>query len=174
MGLTSTDAQRHFRRRTWGPLSPESMDIETCVGEAILRCPELEAVLDVDWVADGTTAYRVGWFIVKYPGVTFRIGRRLLELAAPDGYPMPPLEFQMSRETEPTAEEMYHAPILQPWSLVLFQSGERPAEWQLSGIVYHPKWPCTTDWFRLLYLHRDKRMAFTDQGWFKLGRRFAS
>ena len=150
------------------------MDIETAIVEAINRCPELEAVLDIDWKADRETARRVGWMIVKHKGVVFQLGRRLLELAAPDGYIMPPLEFRLSRQTDPTPEEQYRAPYLQQWSLVLFQSGARPAEWQLSGIVYHPEWPCTTDWFRLLYLHRDRKMAFTDRGLMKLGGRFAS
>ncbi|MDR6663986.1 hypothetical protein [Rhizobium sp. 1399] len=172
MGMS--DAQRAFRRHRWGSLTPEAMDIETGICEAINRCPELERMLEIDWVADRATAQRVGWLIVKHPGVVFRIGRRLLELASPDGYVMPPPEFRLSRETEPTAEEIYRAPMLQPWSLTLFQSGARPAEWQLSGIVYHPSWDCITEWFRLLYLNRDKRMALTDRGWMKLGRRFAS
>ncbi len=172
MGLTA--AQRAFRRHKWGSLNVGEMDIETAICEAVNRCPELESMLDINWVADRETARHVGWAIVKHTGVIFQLGRRLLELATPDGYPMPPMEFRLSRETEPTPEEMYRAPMLHPWSLVLFQSGERPAEWQLSGTVYHPQWDCSTEWFRLLYLHRDKRMAYTDRGWFRLGRRFAS
>lgn len=172
MGLTA--AQQAFRRRKWGSISVVAMDIETAICEAIHRCPELEGLLDIDWVADTATARRVGWAIVKHTGVVFQLGRRLLELAAPDGYPMPPLEFRLSRETEPTLEEEYRAPMLQPWSLVLFQTGDRPARWDLSGWVYHPRWSCETHWFRLLYLNRDKKMALTDRGWLKLGRRFAS
>jgi len=174
MGMTSTDAQRHFRRRKWGSLLPEALDIETAITQAIARCPELEAFLDIDWVADRATAAMVGWLVVKHRGIEFRLGRRLLQLASPDGYVMPPLEFRLSREREPSLDEMYNAPMLQPWSLTLFQSGSRPGEWQLSGTVYHPEWDCNTNWFKLLYLHRDKKMAFTDQGWLKLGRRFAS
>ncbi len=174
MGMTAlTPAKRRWRRPKWSAGFGD-MDIESAVGEAIIRCPELEAFLDINWVADRETAERVGWLLVKHPGITFRLGLRLLALASPDGYVMPPKEYQLCRDTEPTPEEMYRAPYLHPWSLVLFQSGSRPAEWQLSGGVYHPRRACTTQKFRLLYLHRDKKMAFTDGGWMKLGRRFAS
>ncbi|UWU23000.1 hypothetical protein N2601_08660 [Rhizobium sp. CB3060] len=172
MGLTAM--QHAFRRRRWGSINIQAMDRETLIVEAIHRCSELEGMIPTDWMTDDQTCRRVGWLLVKFPGIDFQLGRRLLELTSPDGYLMPPLEFQMCREKEPTLEEEYHAPMLQPWSLVLFQSGERPAEWQLSGIVYHPKWDCITEWFKLLYLHREKRMAFTDRGWMKLGRRFAT
>jgi hypothetical protein len=172
MGLTAT--QHAFRRRRWGSLNIGGMDIESLIVEAIFRISELEDRLGTDWVADRETARRVGWIAVKHPGVVFQVGRRLLELAAPDGYPMPPAEFRLSRQTEPTWEEERGAPYLQPWNLVLFSDGSRPALWELTGWAYHREWEYGRRTWRLLYLYREKRMAMTEDGWVRLGRRFAT
>ncbi len=100
----------------------------------------------------------------------FRIGRRLLQLLSPDGYLMPPPEFRLSRQTEPTEQEMFEAPIVTPWRVELWQSGSTPAEWRVNGSVYHTDWEPRI-WSRLLYLNRDKAMALTVDGWVRLGRR---
>lgn len=80
----------------------------------------------------------------------------------------------MCRETEPTDEEQWSAPMLQPWSLILFQTGSLPAYWRLSGTAYHRDYDCVWVWTRLLYLHREKQMARTDEGWVRLGRRMSA
>ncbi|HAU78133.1 MAG TPA: hypothetical protein DCW88_22235 [Agrobacterium sp.] len=149
----------------------ETMDRKTLLGEAIRRCPEIEPILGTDWVVDDQTCRRAGWLLVEHTGTLFHLGRRLLELSAPGGALLPPLEFRLCRQIEPSAAELISAPLLDPWSLVLFQSGHRPACWKLGGIVHHPDhhqlWVTT----RLLYLHREKQMAHTEEGWVRLGQR---
>ncbi|MFT4163368.1 hypothetical protein [Shinella sp.] len=165
------------RRRSLGVprrISIEGMDRESLICEAILRCADIERALSIDWIDDDETCRRIGWLLVRYTGSLFHIGRRLLELTAPGGALLPPTEFRMCLETEPTVEEMDAAPMLQPWSLILFQTGSSPAFWKLGGTVYHPEHDCTWVWTRLLYLHRDKSMARTDEGWVKLGRRMSA
>jgi hypothetical protein len=149
------------------------MDRESLICEAILLDPDIEAALDVDWQPTDETCRRVGWHLVKNTGTLFHIGRRLLGLSTPGGALLPPREFRMCRDTEPTEEELLTAPMLQPWSLLLFQSGSQPAFWKLGGTVYHADHDCTWVWTRLLYLNRDKAMARTDEGWVKLGRRMS-
>lgn len=166
-----------LKRRTLGirpTVTVEGMDREDLIVEAIHRVPELEDAISLDWQPDDETCRRVGWLLVKHSGTTFRVGRRLLELSAPGGYLLPPPAYRMCLETEPTGEEMFTAAMLQPWAVTLWQSGDRPAEWQLGGVVYHPFLPCEWRWWRLLYLHREKKMARTDDGWMKLGRRMHS
>lgn len=155
-------------------VSIESMDRESLICEAILRDKEVERALSVVWESDDETCRRVGWHLVKHTGTLFHLGRRLLELSTPDGALLPPPEFRLCRETEPTDEEMFTAPMLQPWSLVLFQTCSQPAYWKLGGTVYHPEHDCTWVWTRLLYLNRDKAMARTDEGWVRLGKRMSA
>lgn len=165
------------RRRSLGVprhISIESMDRESLLVEAIHRCEDIERALSIYWTADDETCRRVGWWLVRITGTLFRIGRRLLELSTPGGALLPPREFRMCRETEPTVEELVAAPMLQPWSLILFQSGSVPAFWKLGGTVYHPEHDCVWVWTRLLYLHREKSMARTDEGWLKLGKRMSA
>jgi hypothetical protein len=165
------------RRRSLGVprrVSIESMDRESLLVEAIHRCEDIERALSIYWTADDETCRRVGWYLVRHTGTLFHIGRRLLELTAPGGALVPPAEFQMCLATEPTEEEQWSAPMLQPWSLILFQSGSAPAFWSLGGIVYHPAHDCVRVWTRLLYLHREKQMARTTEGWVKLGRRVSA
>lgn len=150
------------------------MDRESLLVEAILRCGDIERALDIDWVADDETCHRVGWWLVRHTGTLFRLGRRLLELTSSGGALLPPPELRMCRETEPTDEEMFAAPMLQPWSLILFQSGSMPAYWRLGGTVYHPEHDCVWISTRLLYLNRDKAMARTAEGWVKLGKRMSA
>lgn len=152
----------------------EGMDRERLIVEAIHRCSDIERALDVDWVDDDETCHRVGWHLVKYTGTLFHIGRRLLEFTAAGGALLPPPAFRMCLQTEPTAEERYQAPMLQPWSLILFQTCSRPAYWQLSGTVYHRDYDCAWVTTRLLYLNREKKMARTVEGWVKLGRRMSA
>lgn len=165
-----------LKRRRFGhaTVTVEGMDRETLIVEAIHRVPDLEDAISVDWQPDDETCRRVGWLLVKYTGTTFRVGRRLLELSAPGGYLLPPPAYRMCRDIEPPADEMFTAPMLQPWSIILFQTDDRPAEWQIRGHVFHPFMPRETRSWRLLYLHRDKAMARTDEGWMKLGRRMHS
>lgn len=165
------------RRRSLGVprrISIESMDRESLLCEAILRDPDIERALSIYWIADDETCRRVGWHLVANTGTPFQIGRRLLELSSPGGALLPPREFRMYRETEPTEEEQWTAPLLQPWSLILFQSGSVPAYWSLGGTVYHPDHECVWVWTRLLYLHREKAMASTTEGWVKLGKRMSA
>ncbi|NKQ80344.1 hypothetical protein C3Y90_23725 [Rhizobium sp. UPM1134] len=150
------------------------MDRESLICEAILRDEDIERALDIDWVADDETCLRVGWWLVKHTGTLFHVGRRLLELSTPGGALLPPPEYRMCRETEPTEEELFSAPMLQPWSLILFQTGSRPAVWRLGGSVYHPDHECCWIWTKLLFLHREKRMARTDEGWVRLGKRMSA
>lgn len=175
MSMTAIALRR--RRRSLGVprrVSIESMDRESLLCEAIMRDPDIESALDIDWIADDETCRRVGWHLVSNTGTLFHLGRRLLELTAPGGALLPPLEFRMCLQTEPTEKEMFAAPMLQPWSLIQFQSGSSPAYWRLGGTVYHPEHDCTWVWTRLLYLHRDKAMAMTTEGWVKLGRRMSA
>ncbi|WP_153064515.1 hypothetical protein [Agrobacterium sp. LAD9] len=151
-----------------------SMDRESLLCEAILRDPDIERALSIDWTDDDETCRRVGWHLVRYTGTLFHLGRRLLELTSPGGALLPPREFRMCRESEPSDEEMFAAPMLQPWSLTLFQTGSSPAFWQLGGTVYHPEHDCVRVWTRLLYLHREKSMARTDEGWVRLGKRMSA
>lgn len=165
-----------FQRRRFGRngMTLEGMDREALICEAIHRAPELEDTIPLDWQPNDATCRRVGWLLVKNTGTTFRIGRRLLELSAPDGYLLPPPQYRMCSETEPSAEEQIAAPWLQPLNVILWQSGDRPAEWQLSGHLCHPFMPREPRSWRLLYLHRDKQMARTPDGWMKLGKRMHS
>ncbi|RVG70868.1 hypothetical protein [Sinorhizobium meliloti] len=175
MGMTAFAHRR--RRHSLGVprrVSVESMDRESLICEAILRCEDIERALDIHWQPDDETCRRVGWWLVKYTGTPFHVGRRLLELSIPGGALLPPPEFQLCRETEPTDEEMLTAPMLQPWSLILFQTGSRPAVWRLGGTVYHRDYYCRWVWTRLLYLNREKAMARTDEGWVRLGKRMSA
>lgn len=152
-------------------LHAESLDREQLVTESLIRIQAAEVnSLDLYDFDDERTIRKLGWHMAARTGTDFRIGRRLLQLLSKDGYLMPPLEFRLSRATEPTDEEMYQAPFVQPWSCQLWQSGQTPAEWRVNGSVYHPEWPPRI-WSRLLYLNRPKAMALTDDGWVKLGRR---
>lgn len=171
-----THSMRRRRRSLGVPrrVSIESMDRESLLIEAILRDEDIERALDIDWQPDDETCRRVGWWLVRHTGPLFHIGRRLLELSTRGGALLPPPEFRMCLETDPTDEEQFRAPMLQPWSLLLFQSGSRPAVWRLGGTVYHRDHDRVWVWTRLLYLHREKQMARTDQGWVKLGKRMSA
>ncbi|TCA07751.1 hypothetical protein E0H68_29200 [Rhizobium leguminosarum bv. viciae] len=173
---TMTLALRRRRRSLGVPrrISTEGMDRESLICEVILLDLDIEAALDVDWQPTDETCRRVGWHLVKNTGTLFQLGRRLLELSTPGGALLPPPEFQLCRETEPTVEELVAAPMLQPWSLILFHSGSLPAFWKLGGIIYHPEHDVQWVWTRLLYLHRAKKMARTDEGWLKLGKRMSA
>lgn len=152
-------------------LHAESFDREQLVTESLLRIGSDEVVsLDLHDFDDEETVRKIGWHMVQRTGTDFRIGRRLLQLLSPDGYLMPQKEFRLSRATEPTELEMYRAPFVTPWSVQLWQSGSTPAEWRINGSVYHKDWQPRL-WSRLLYLHREKAMALTVEGWVKLGRR---
>lgn len=175
MGMTAPALRR--RRSSLGVprrVSIVSMDRESLLCEAIHRCEDIESALSIDWTDDDETCRRVGWHLVRHTGTLFHIGRRLLELTHPGGALLPPLQFQLCIETEPTEEEQWAAPMLQPWSLILFQSGSVPAYWSLGGTVYHPDHDCVWVWTRLLYLNREKQMARTDEGWVRLGKRMSA
>ena len=90
------------------------------------RALDIERALSIYWESDDETCRRVGWHLVRYTGTLFHLGRRLLELTSPGGALLPPREFRMCRESEPSDEEMFAAPMLQPWSLTLFQTGSSP------------------------------------------------
>jgi hypothetical protein len=175
MGMTAISLRRR-RQRLAVPrrVSIEGMDRESLICEAILLDEEIERALSIYWEPDDETCRRVGWHLVKHMGTLFHIGRRLLELSSAGGALLPPTEFRLCRETEPTEEEMDAAPMLQPWSLLLFQTGNQPAMWKLGGTVYHPDHDCSWIWTRLLYLHRKKAMARTTDGWLKLGKRMSA
>ncbi|KQV79991.1 hypothetical protein [Rhizobium sp. Root1220] len=165
------------RRKSLGVprhVSIEGMDRESLLIEAILRDESIEYAHDIDWVADDETCRRVGWHLVKNTGPLFHLGRRLLELATPGGALLPPPEYRMCRETVPTVEELVAAPMLQPWSLILFQSGSLPAFWKLGGIIYHAEHDVQWVWTRLLHLNREKKMAMTTDGWVNLGKRMSA
>lgn len=164
-----TAALRRFGLRPG--LHIESLDREQLLTESLIRMgSQLIEYLDLsDFDAD-TTVRRIGWLMAQRTGTDFRIGRRLLQLTAPGGYLMPPIEFRLSRVTEPTDEQMFAAPFATPWSIHLWQSGNTPAEWRINGSLYHPTWEPRI-WSRLLYLNRPKKMALTDEGWVRLGRR---
>lgn len=151
-------------------LHVESLDRNDLVIAALTRCRDLETVLGIHGFDDDETVRRIGWHMAQRTGTDFRIGRRLLQLMSPDGYLMPPLEFRLSRVTEPTEQEVYEAPFVTPWSVQLWQSGSTPAEWRINGTVYHPRWELRI-WSRLLYLNRSWGMALTEDGWVRLGRR---
>jgi hypothetical protein len=155
-------------------VSIEGMDLESLLCEAIFRDKETERALSVVWESDDETCRRVGWHLVKYTGSLFYIGRRLLELTSPGGALLPPPEFRLCREIEPTEDKIFSASLLQPWSRILFQTGHAPAFWRLGGTVYHPDHACAWVWTRLLCLHRDKRMARTTDGWVRLGKRMSA
>lgn len=155
-------------------VSIEGMDREALICEAILRDQDIERVLPIDWQPDDETCRRVGWHLVRYTGTLFHIGRRLLELSTSGGALLPPPQFRMCRETEPTDAEMSAAPMLHPWSLILFQSGSLPAHWALGGTIYHLNHDCVWGWTRLLYLNRDKAMGRTTDGWLRLGKRMSA
>jgi len=148
----------------------ESMDRTDLVIAALTRCRDIETVLDVYAFDDDATCLRIGWHMASKTGTDFRIGRRLLQLLSKDGYLLPPAEFRLSRQTEPTEQQIFQAPFVTPWSVQLWQSGNAPAEWRINGSVYHAEWPPRI-WSRLLYLARPWGMALTDDGWVKLGRR---
>lgn len=172
--MTSLASRR--RRRSLGVprhISIESMDRESLICEAILLDESIERALSIYWEPDDETCRRVGWHLVSNTGTRFHIGRRLLELSS-GGALLPPPEFRMCLQTEPTEEEMFAAPMLQPWSLILFQSGLQPAYWRLGGTVHHRDYDCTWIWTRLRYLHREKVMAMTDDGWLRLGKRMSA
>ncbi|TAW73026.1 hypothetical protein ELI16_14310 [Rhizobium ruizarguesonis] len=173
--MTSLAPRR--RRRSLGVprrISTEGMDRESLICEAILLDPDIERALSIYWEPDDETCRRVGWSLVRHTGTLFHVGRRLLELTTPGGALLPPPEYRMCLGTEPTDEEVFAAPLLQPWSLLLFQSGSSPAYWKLGGTVYHRDHDCVWVWTRLLYLHRAKKMARTDEGWLKLGKRMSA
>lgn len=146
----------------------ESLDREELVIESIRRAPE--DWMSLSWQPDYETVRRIGWHMAARTGTDFRIGRRLLQLLSPDGYLLPPPEFRLARVTEPTDDEMFQAPFVTPFRIELWQSGSTPAEWRVNGSVYHPQWEPRL-WSRLLYLNRERRMALTDEGWVRLGRR---
>lgn len=148
----------------------ESMDRTDLVIAALTRCRDIETILDLNAFDDDATCRRIGWHMASKTGTDFRIGRRLLQLLSAGGYLMPPMEFRLSRVTEPTMEEMYQAPFVTPFRIELWQSGSTPAEWRINGSVYHTEWEPRI-WSRLLYLNREKAMALTADGWVKLGRR---
>ncbi|MBV2184835.1 MAG: hypothetical protein KUL88_09890 [Rhizobium sp.] len=148
----------------------ESMDRTDLVIAALTRCRDIETVLDLHAFDDDATVRTIGWHMATKTGTDFRIGRRLLQLLSPGGYLLPLLEFRLSRQTEPTELEMFQAPIVTPYRIELWQSGSSPAEWRINGSVYHLRWEPRI-WSRLLYLHREKSMALTDEGWVKLGKR---
>ncbi|MCS4092602.1 hypothetical protein [Rhizobium sp. BK176] len=165
------------RRRGLGVprhISIESMDRESLLCEAILRDEDIERALSIWWEPDDETCRRVGWHLVRHTGTLFHVGRRLLELTSPGGALVPPLEFRMCLATEPTEEEQWSAPLMQPWSLILFQSGSVPAFWSLGGTVYHPEHHVQWIWTRLLSLNRAKKMARTTEGWVRLGKRMSA
>ncbi|MEE9985184.1 hypothetical protein [Agrobacterium pusense] len=176
MGMTAIALRRRRRHGLGVPrhVSIEAMDRESLITEAILRDSDIERALNIDWQPDDETCRRIGWWLVRHTGTLFHIGKRLLELSTPGGALLPPTEFCMCRETEPTDEEQWSAPMLQPWSLILFQTGSLPAYWRLSGTAYHRDYDCVWVWTRLLYLHREKQMARTDEGWVRLGRRMSA
>ncbi len=167
MGMTAP------RRRFGLPpvtLHVDSMTVDDLVSEFLRRQPDMVEVLDLyDFGADETVR-RIGWHMASKTGTDFRIGRRILQLMSKDGYLMPPPEFRLSRETEPTEQEMFRAPIVTPYKIELWQSGSKPAEWRIHGSVYHRDWEPRI-WSRLLYLNRVWGMALTDNGWIRLGRR---
>jgi len=171
-----TYALRRRRRSLGVPrrVSIEGMDRESLICEAIHLDESIERALDIDWAPDDETCRRVGWHLVKHTGTLFHIGRRLLELSFPGGALLPPPEYRMCRETQPTEEEQCAAPMLQPWSLILFQSGSLPALWKLGGTIYHPEHDVQWMWARLLILHREKKMARTTDGWVRLGKRMSA
>lgn len=162
-------------RRRFG-LPPSALHVESLgrdqlVTESLIRIGSDEVVsLDLYDFDDEGTMHRIGWHMASKAGTDFRIGRRLLQLLSPGGYLLPPLEFRLSRVMEPTEEEMYRAPFVTPFRIELWQSGSSPAEWRVNGSVYHAEWPPRI-WSRMLYLHREKSMALTVEGWVKLGRR---
>lgn len=161
------------RRRLGLPptLDVESLELEQLVTESLIRIDAADvAALDLYDFDDEQTMRRIGWHMAQRTGTDFRIGRRLLQLLSPGGYLMPPPEFRLSRQTEPTEDEMFQAPFIQPYRIELWQSGSTPAEWRVNGSVYHRDWEPRI-WSRLLYLNRPYGMALTDEGWVKLGRR---
>ena len=174
MGMTATAPRPRPQSLGVRGIAYEGMDAETLICEAIHRFESIESVLDIDWQPDAATCQRVGWWLVSRTGTAFRIGHRLLRLTAPGGYLLPPPEFRLSRQTEPTHEQMFDAPLIHPWGIQLWQSGTSPAYWRVSGTVYHREWPKPRLVSRLLYLHREKKMALTEAGWVKLGKRMHS
>lgn len=167
--MTDTAARRRFG--LWPSIHVESLDREQLVTECLIRIQAHEvAALDLfDFDADNTAA-KLGWHMASKTGTDFRIGRSLLQLLAAGGYLLPPPEYRLCRETEPTEEEVHRAPFVTPWSIQLWQSGSAPAEWRVNGTVYHPDREPRI-WTRVLYYNRQYSMALTDDGWVKLGRR---
>lgn len=164
-----TASRRRFGLRPG--LDVESLDRDQLVTESLIRMgSQLTEYLDLYNFDDEKTIQRIGWQMAQRTGTDFRIGRRILQITAPGGYLMPPIEFRLSRQTEPTEEEIYRAPVVTPWSVHLWQSGETPAEWRINGSAYHRDWEPRI-WSRLLNLHREKAMALTDEGWVRLGKR---
>lgn len=164
-------------RRSFLPRPPvldvESMDIDDLVIAALTRCRDVEQLLyrcDLVDFDDPDTLRCIGNHMAAKTGIAFRIGRRILQLLSPGGYLMPPPEFRLSRQTEPTEQEMFEAPIVTPYRVDLWQSGGTPAEWRINGTVYHRDWGPRI-WSRILYLNRPYGMTLTDEGWVRLGRR---
>jgi hypothetical protein len=57
-------ALRRRRRESLGVprrISIEGMDRESLLCEAILRDPDIETALDIDWIDDDETCRHVGW-----------------------------------------------------------------------------------------------------------------
>ncbi|CUX03411.1 hypothetical protein [Agrobacterium genomosp. 2] len=170
--MTASAPRRRFGLRP--TIHVESLDLEQLVTESLIRIgADTVAALGLFDFYDEQTIRRIGWHMAGRTGTDFRIGRRLLQLTVPDGYLLPPLEYRMCLVTEPTDEEMYEAPLIHPYGIQLWQSGSSPAEWRINGSVCHPEWEPRL-WCRLLYLHHDKRMAFTGEGWVRLGKRMHS
>lgn len=171
---TMTAPRRRFGLRP--SLHVESMDLEELVALALERCPDIEKAVDfygLDPCDIDPTIQQIGWHMAAKVGTDFRIGRRLLQLLTPDGYLLPPPEYRLSRQTEPTELEMFQAPIATPYRIELWQTDHLPAEWRISGTVYHKDWEPRI-WCRLLYLNRAWGMALTEDGWVRLGKRMHS
>lgn len=169
-----TVTRRRFGLRP--ALDVESMDLEELVAAALERCPDIEKAVDfygLDPFDIDPTVRQIGWHLTAKIGTDFRIGRRILQLLSPDGYLLPPPEYRLSRQTEPTEHQMFEAPIVTPWRVELWQTGCLPAEWRISGTVYHRDWEPRI-WCRVLYLNRAYMMALTVDGWVRLGKRMHS
>lgn len=117
-----------------------------------------------------------GRLLVQRVGWHFRVGRRLLEIAHPEGlWPHP--SFRLSPSATPSDDEIMAATVLVDWDVLLVQEGEAPAHWVLSGDV-----PDCDDvrpdpdrvWHRLLRVTPDRTYAYAEGvGWCYLwGRRW--
>lgn len=158
---------------------PEDMSLELAVSVAYR---ELKGFFDRAGLGDPrrrriTTddAAFAGRLLVQRIGWHFRVGKRLLEIAYPEGlWPHP--DFRMSPSATPTDDEMMSATVLVEWDVELVQEGDAPAHWILSGDV-----PDRDDvrpepdrvWHRLLRVTPDRTYAYASGvGWCYLwGRR---